>query len=505
MSGAFGGVNVSTLGEQADSAYDSRKDEMAMEANHLALADARRNDEQKQALHNQQMFINDNYDAIANDVKEIDPEADDYDDRMASLPLGVRESPLLRSKMESLEQGRKGFQAGRAKAYASAVQKEKTDLADWEEEYLPHLSLQEQQDFRNNKMFNPDFNARSAHMNYGQSAVMGKSSFDMLQTINDQAKVTAAGFAEEDKRYSAIEASEKSYLSTVAAMKKAKEDQDGSLYTQQTEALDNALMGLMNLKVSIEETRIGRASMRNRQIESARASKIKAYNHHVKLKLAREGIGFVNKMAEIEGKKDMDVDTKAKAKNAVAHQAQPLYSYAHKELAATHEYIFNPVVNKIPESFRYREPTKDDKGNPEGVKIQEELTREVILAFNEYPDKQVHFVGNKMYVNPFNAPSEDDLGKAVLKNGYAEQIRKGKTGQDFQGVLNKFWKTKEEKAKATRWILSTIAGEDMSQDDLNSLGGAQKAFFKKLAKHKNLENNDLGFDGVTKSLLMAAE
>lgn len=507
MGGA--GLNLgSDLSGFANSALASRKENIAMEAQELNLAALKRREDLEMAKHNQQMFINNNHDAIANDLSNIDAEAEDYDDRIAHLPSGIDQSPLFKGKWESLNTQRNNVLKGRAESYKAAVAKEAKNLADWEEEYLPHLSFEDQQDFRNNKMFNPNFNSRTAHINYGQSAVMGKSSFDMLETIKDQAKTRNADFAIEEKGYAEVFAEEKRLLGIIASTEKAYKDQGDQLYTEQTLSQKNARNALAKLKVPLEKARIGSASLRGRQIEAGRASKIKAYNHHVKLKLGREGIGFINKMAEIEGDKDIDADTRNKAKKAVAHQAQPLYSFAYKELAATHEYIFNPVDNGIPESFRFREANRDGDDldeNPSGVVVQPELTREVILAFNAHPEKQVHFEGNKMYVNPFNAPSEDDLPKVVLKAGYAEKIRSGKTGKDFQGVLNKFWTTKEEKQKATRWILSTIAGEEISQDDLNSLGGAQKAFLQRLKdSSKNLENSPKGFDFVTAILQDAA-
>jgi len=137
MSGAFGGASLGPLSQEStasNDAYanlvrDERDDErdhlanersnLALESANLALADARRNDEQKQALHNQQMFINDNYDAIANDVKAIDPEADDYDDRMASLPLGMLSNALMGNKMKALQGERENVLSNRS-ASASA-------------------------------------------------------------------------------------------------------------------------------------------------------------------------------------------------------------------------------------------------------------------------------------------------------------------------------------------------------------------------------------------------
>jgi hypothetical protein len=220
MSGAFGGVNVSTLGEQADSAYDSRKDEMAMEANHLALADARRNDEQKQALHNQQMFINDNYDAIANDVKEIDPEADDYDDRIASLPLGVRESPLLKSKMESLVREREGVQRGRVASHTAYNTKRKSDMSTFGSTYGQHLTDSEMAEANLLYQQNPDWGLPQLAMKYGRRSGIREVNTNHSKLLEERTKFDSnkhkVAASTHGVTYSRIESKKRSITSLIA-------------------------------------------------------------------------------------------------------------------------------------------------------------------------------------------------------------------------------------------------------------------------------------------------
>lgn len=189
MGGA--GLNLRNMGDLADSALASRKENMAMEAQELNLAALRRNEERVAAVHNQQMFINNNHDAIANDLSNIDPEAEDYDDRIAHLPSGIDESPLFKGKIASLTKGRQSYMS-RVSAQQTARKGRQTDfLNKGGGQFLTARQRDEA-----NLLFAQGASVEDVYGRFGNAITLGESNAAVQSAYDEADKVTNSSVAQ---------------------------------------------------------------------------------------------------------------------------------------------------------------------------------------------------------------------------------------------------------------------------------------------------------------------
>ena len=482
MSGAFGGVNVSTLGEQADSAYDSRKDEMAMEANHLALADARRNDEQKQALHNQQMFINDNYDAIANDVKAIDPEADDYDDRMASLPLGVRDSPLLRSKMESLERGRKGVQVGRANAY-NAQEKSRTDgLKRFETVKLPFLSPSSQQDYHELRRTRPDLTPEKVDELLGAEAERGIYGAAMQKDADETRVRIQSSNKDQDDNLKRMKTEQGELLALVADQRKLAPNEELNLLDKESSQFKLAHERIKRINALDAKIKDGDLASAKRGVENMKAGKeamLVSYNQNIKNGLGRRVVDFRAKARAAFNDPNMNEAQKSQFYQDNAAEARDLYDFANSQMKGAHSYIFDSQTSQI------------NKARP--VAIGDRLPSKAIELFIRDANRKSTMIGGKMYFNPFNPPNREQLNKETTREGLKLLVEaKGtESFSDFEKVIDSTMENValESRAKMKQLIIAAVAGDDIDEEALAGLYKNDKEFIAKIQEAKFYEHD----------------
>lgn len=494
MSGAFGGVNVSTLGEQADSAYDSRKDEMAMEANHLALADARRNDEQKQALHNQQMFINDNYDAIANDVKAIDPEADDYDDRMASLPLGVRESPLLRSKMESLERGRKGVQVGRANAY-NAQEKSRTDgLKRFETIKLPFLSPSSQQDYHELRRTRPDLTPEKVDELLGAEAERGIYGAAMQKDADETRVRIQSSNKDQDDNLKRIKTEHGEILTRLVDLRKLSPaamiglsgtlssyaDDESANGKEQKKKVDELIRRKNKLELLIKEGDLASSKRGSENIKAGKEAMLVSYNQNIKNGLGRRVVDFRAKARAAFNDPNMNEAQRSQFYQDNAAEARDLYDFANSQMKGAHSYIFDSQTSQI------------NKARP--VAIGDRLPSKAIELFIRDANRKSTMIGGKMYFNPFNPPNREQLNKETTREGLKLLVEaKGtESFSDFEKVIDSTMENValESRAKMKQLIIAAVAGDDIDEEALAGLYKNDKEFIANIQKSKFYENDN---------------
>jgi hypothetical protein len=490
MSASMGGAGFSLgsdLSGLAASALASRKENMAMEAQELNLAALRRNEEREAAVHNQQMFINNNYDAIANDVKQIDPEADDYDDRMASLPLGVRDSPLLKSKMDSLEAERKGYQVGRANAYASAIKKRKDDRAYWEKHNFQYLSSADKTNYLNAG----DISAEQANEIWGPSAARVRASSEMQKDVEGQKTASDALYTQKKDNLSRMNQMHSS-LSTEFNMLNAeqiKEVKAGKdLNTQRKNRrvdvgsqLQKVEAARMKLRNEMDAEAEGNASA-----EEQRA--LTAYKHHMQLGLGAEIVPYQQELHSISQQEGWSEEQKMKATKEVINrdEVKNTFHHAFSELRKTHGYIYNPDRNSLFEGV---------KGT---VEFGDRLPSKAIEQFTRNNETQTVEVDGKMYLNPFNPPSKEEINGELLRSKFASEYGENRTNfrKNMELAVTRELKVGDPKKanEIHKLIIKALAGDDLPFERMAQSGDYNDRsirFLEKVSSREYSMNTDI--------------
>jgi len=489
MSASMGGAGLnlgSDLSGFSASALASRKENIAMKAQELNLAALKRNEEREMAVHNQQMFINNNHDAIANDLSNIDPEAEDYDDRIAHLPSGIDQSPLFKGKWESLNTQRNNVLKGRAESYKAAVKKRKDDRAYWEKHNLEYLSSADKTNYLNAG----DISAEQANKIWGSTAARGRSSSEMQDEITGQKTASDAIYDQKKENLARMNQMHSSLSTEINSLNAEQRKELGAGKDLNDQRKRRRVTAMDQLK-NVEGARLKLRNEMDADAEGNAAAEeqraLTAYKHHMELGLGAEIVPHQQELRAISQQEDWSKEQKMKATKEVINrdEVKNTFHHAFSELRKTHGYIYNPDRNSLFE------------GVEGSVEFGDRLPSKAIEQFTRNNEIQTVELDGKMYLNPFNPPSKEELNSEMLRSKFSSEyneIHKNFRKNLDKAVAHLGVSDPKKVTNMHRLIVSVVSGDKPDFERLSESGDySDKAirFLKKVASRNMHEQKDM--------------
>jgi len=498
MSASMGGAGLnlgSDLSGFSASALASRKENIAMKAQELNLAALKRNEEREMAVHNQQMFINNNHDAIANDLSNIDPEAEDYDDRIAHLPSGIDESPLFKGKIASLTKGRQSYMA-RVSAQQTARKGRQTDfLNKGGGQFLTARQRDEA-----NLLFAQGSSVADVYGRFGNAITLGESNAAVQSAYDETDTVTKASVAQAKGNLDYATSLNKGYKDEIDKLEKlkmtdalAKMRHDDS---QKEKLSPTAYISEWDYKDGNLETRLKAAREGYKNTIGNVTDRRKAFNDVNKVRGQHIANGLkVKREAQLPKLGGLLINSSRRLHGALEELGEGARSEDKDKLIRSAA-IENEGLFKTAVALQGDPPAQEDKLR--GAK-QLSLTLKAREFFTRSPQSRIYYnnENDEFVFNPLIEIGADERQRLVRHESFKAKYRKLDNGQLSQerSVLQK--QLSDRKLNPDEGLINAIAlgyaGEPLSVDDADNsvYKKAHKAVKDKFNAYKQEETVSL--------------